>query len=535
MIMKTAIKMMITAGFALTAGLAAAQGDDPLNGGRVINGPWFDAAHKLLFSQHDNTMGTARSAAMGGAFTSLGADLSTMNINPAGLGMYKSSDWGLTAALSIDGMRTTAPNISLQNIRSGGSRTTIGINNFGAAFNVYEGSGTLTSITLGASYNRAANFNSHTWVDTFNEDSTIGDMFARQLNYMIWDKLPAEDLDQANDPFRNGDIRLHEWGAVMGLHTGLAGLNEEGEYGYRLDAIPSNHRFSSTTRGGIYEYNFAAGVNISNVIYLGATLGVTDIVFAEDLHYGEDYSPGSELGYLTWNQNTDITGSGFTGKLGVIARPVEAIRLGLSLHLPTWYNLDKTYRGSMNTGSGGVGNGFRDNLSLNSAPKVLAGVSGVIAGKAIVAADWEVAWYNRIKMARESASESEARYKPANTFRAGLEYLLNDRVSLRAGGVWMMDFMRNSFALENNPSVRGGYNVTGGVGFSIGSNGYVDVAYVYNRARMTSYDLWLYDDDGQSSGDFAGEFDTVGGDLISRSYTPVRQRHMISVTLGNRF
>jgi len=32
--------------------------------------------------------GTARVMGMGGAFTSLGADLSSMSINPAGLGMY---------------------------------------------------------------------------------------------------------------------------------------------------------------------------------------------------------------------------------------------------------------------------------------------------------------------------------------------------------------------------------------------------------------------------------------------------------------
>jgi opacity protein-like surface antigen len=207
----------------------------------------------------------------------------------------------------------------------------------------------------------------------------------------------------------------------------------------------------------------------------------------------------------------------------------------VSLHLPTWYNFDKTYRGSMNTGAGGINNSFRDNLSLNSAPKLLVGASGVIAGKAIVSADWELAWYNKIKLARESTDESEARYKPANTFRAGLEYLLTDQISLRAGGVYMMDFMRNSLALDNNPSVKSGYSVTAGVGFSIGSRGYVDVAYVYNRARMTSYDLWLYDDDGQSSGVFTGQFDQVGGDQISRSYTPLRQRHMIALTLGSRF
>ena len=40
--------------------------------------------------------GTARVMGMGGAFTSLGADLSSMSINPAGLGMYRRNEFSLT-------------------------------------------------------------------------------------------------------------------------------------------------------------------------------------------------------------------------------------------------------------------------------------------------------------------------------------------------------------------------------------------------------------------------------------------------------
>lgn len=42
--------------------------------------------------------GTARFVGMGGAMSSLGADLSTMSTNPAGIGMYRSHD----VAVSLD-------------------------------------------------------------------------------------------------------------------------------------------------------------------------------------------------------------------------------------------------------------------------------------------------------------------------------------------------------------------------------------------------------------------------------------------------
>ena len=47
------------------------------------------------FSQTE-TRGTARFMSMGGAFTALGGDLSTLSQNPAGLGVYRKSEIGAT-------------------------------------------------------------------------------------------------------------------------------------------------------------------------------------------------------------------------------------------------------------------------------------------------------------------------------------------------------------------------------------------------------------------------------------------------------
>ena len=49
--------------------------------------------------------GTARFMSMGGAFTALGGDLSTLNQNPAGIGIYRSSEVGLTLDLNILGSK----------------------------------------------------------------------------------------------------------------------------------------------------------------------------------------------------------------------------------------------------------------------------------------------------------------------------------------------------------------------------------------------------------------------------------------------
>ena len=44
----------------------------------------------ILFSQNDNN-GSARFTAMSGAFGALGGDISSINVNPAGLSVFKNS------------------------------------------------------------------------------------------------------------------------------------------------------------------------------------------------------------------------------------------------------------------------------------------------------------------------------------------------------------------------------------------------------------------------------------------------------------
>lgn len=63
----------------------------------------FDA---LRYSDY-NYYGTARSMAMGGAFTALGGDIGSIGINPAGSAVNSYSQFVLTPGLSIYGVKAT--------------------------------------------------------------------------------------------------------------------------------------------------------------------------------------------------------------------------------------------------------------------------------------------------------------------------------------------------------------------------------------------------------------------------------------------
>ena len=49
-----------------------------------------------------NHLGTARHAAMAGAFGSLGGEFSALSSNPAGIGMYQISEFTFTPSLSLN-------------------------------------------------------------------------------------------------------------------------------------------------------------------------------------------------------------------------------------------------------------------------------------------------------------------------------------------------------------------------------------------------------------------------------------------------
>ena len=91
----------------LLAAVAAAAAASAQSSGRGWGGLLMDKdvlmpGDMVELSQTQFNFGTARAMAMAGAFTSLGADLSSMSINPAGLGMYRHSDISITPMLAIE-------------------------------------------------------------------------------------------------------------------------------------------------------------------------------------------------------------------------------------------------------------------------------------------------------------------------------------------------------------------------------------------------------------------------------------------------
>ena len=139
---------------ALAFGLVATAQAQYRFGGLLMDRDGMMSNDMYTLSQTGFGFGTARSMAMAGAFTSLGGDIASMGINPAGLGMYRSNEVSFSPMMGFTNAQNSAENYG------NNSLSRFSIANLGVVANVFEGGkGSLVSINLGIGYNRVADLN----------------------------------------------------------------------------------------------------------------------------------------------------------------------------------------------------------------------------------------------------------------------------------------------------------------------------------------------------------------------------------------
>lgn len=254
-----------------------------IEGGALTKMSNFKTTDMLAFSQYDYTLGTARSSAMAGAFTSLGADLASMSINPAGLGMYRSSEFSISPSLSFSSMNNSRAG-GIDNLS--GNKTNFALGNVGVALNVYQGSGALTSFTLGFGYNKLVDFNSRNTFGMAPDSYSIADMMALQLH-----GIDPETLASKSNPYNNSSYPTDLWGAILGYQTSLVDPIDGNMYSVNaiLPTATNSHYADFTRKGYLGEYNISGGFNFSNKLYMGFSLGIQDIDYRMTAEYQEAY------------------------------------------------------------------------------------------------------------------------------------------------------------------------------------------------------------------------------------------------------
>ncbi len=495
----------------VTAGLFAQTAEDALN-----------------FSQ-EYYEGTARSMAMGNAFTALGGDLGGLAINPAGSGVFQCSQFSFTP-----GLTTSRSSVGYLGNSSSTKNSALTISNVGTVLTFNTGNYTgLVNYNFGFVYNKKNNFRSSMKASGTTSNTSMLSAIANGLGDVYkqngqWYGITKESLEKDASPNPYEYYSADLWPAILAWNAyALAPLYlnpEETEYmyiasteNYDGDANeiriggPLNQNFNRKTRGSNEEFALNFGGNISDFLYFGVNFNMHTLSQTTEEYYEEKAANSSQFqdGFVSMDNSYWLrtTGSGINFKFGAIVTPFAGLRLGATVTTPTWYTLTDEWDYTMNTAfdNGHTYTQYSPTgtytYKLTAPMRWSVGAAYTFWDLGLVSVDYEQVNYANTKLRedREYSSNNIYSYENqqiASTFnnshilRVGAEVRIGELFSLRGGYQYY------------SPAVKGkDYSVSGyapvkvysaGIGFNPSPIISIDLG--WNRTSSTTNQFMLYDD-----------------------------------------
>lgn len=511
--------------------------------------------------------GTARYVGMGGAMEALGADLSTIGTNPAGIGMFRC---GMVAGSF--GFNTLSDAKSFGNA----NKTNMSFDQAGFVYSMRSGRHSM--LNFGFNYTKSKNFDqiltaagrlnnaSQNKLSAMKNANGVYDLQSKnnglvsnsgaysQADYLYSNVLFNHyDSNNPNDP---NNATLTDKGVIVNQTTGLP-----------VYYNATGYDFGRSTTGYIGQYDFNVSGNSNDRFYWGFTVGIYDVHYNGSSLYSESLvDDNTAIGDVAMNDERKITGTGFDVKAGLIFRPAEEspFRIGLYVHTPTWYDLTtRNYTVLNNNTNEAYGSTERGKSSESYDFKFYTpwrfGVSlGHTVGNYLaLGATYEYADYttNDIRVNDggevdywgnyyETSSRDEAMkqniknsLKGVHTVKVGMEFKPEKNFAVRLGYNYQSAmYNKNGFkdgSLESYGTYyasttdytnwKDTHRFTAGVGYNYGKFSF-DLAYQYSQTNGDFYPFMSYVDDSEP------KFDNVC-DAVKVS----NKRNQLLFTVGYKF
>ena len=502
---------------------------------------------------YDRPTGTARSIGLGGAMGALGGDYSAIGINPAGIAIYRSSEFGFTPSIMFNETESNYYGTSTSD-----DKISVPINHISyVATNrsMREIDNGIVSTHFGIGYNRTNSYNRKSFIQGEGIKSSLLDMFVYNAGSQTTQELDDFYLGQAFDAYLIDKIapeNLPEGAAYQYLHAyEYLDENLNPQFGPVENGVNQKKIIDESGYSGQFDLTF--GANISNKFHLGASLGIASLVNKkisshyeqaipsedpesqyQDYIYYRDLDDREVLDDFYFDEYEKTNGTGVNLTAGAIFKLLNNIRIGASLQTPTFYSMDMEYdteakayffdadNYEMTSPLGEMSFNFRTPY------KATGSFAYIFGNKGLISVDYEFTDYSAMEYKSKNNNMSEVSYfndlneTINNTFRAthnlrfGAELKLSPMLALR-GGYAMFE---NPYKEEFLNSEGEHFNITGGFGFRV-NNMSIDVSYLYNQE---TYIHSLYQTDTNF---LEAEFQQPA-DMTSTD-------HQLAVTLGWRF
>jgi hypothetical protein len=463
-----------------------------------------DAAHMM----RPDLTGTARSLGAGGAFSTVGADQSSVLQNPAGLALYRSHEFSFTGG-AIWGNTNT--NYLGQSSTSDFAKATLSQAGFVfASKNLqktqkmsFNNPSKLSRVVVGIGFQKLADFRRTDNLYAVNNNNSYAQALSTNLN----SSTAPITLDNFDIP------------SVQAYQTYVSDFIDttSGRLGSKM-GLPVTQVGTVTTKGTLNDINLTLGFNIDNTVYLGFGLGVPYMSYSRYSSFTERNTAGDSS--YTSNYDYSLSGVGVNGKFGIIVKPVQWLRLGASVQTPSYFKLDERTEGNT-TSNFAATTYFADTGSVyrftyNNPLNATFGASFYIKQWAFISVDYEMNDYSHTRYRFDGLDKTysdqenlniSAKYKLASTVKAGAEFAYKS-LRLRAGFAWSESPFRSGVAVSGYDGAR--FNYTAGIGYR-GRSFFADLAYVRTQYK-DYYTPYRYTD--ASGTQEPGVYNTFAGNMI---------------------
>lgn len=512
--------------------------------------------NERLINNSGDVIGTARYVGMGGALGALGADMSVISWNPAGIGLYRKND----IALTFGG---TWGQSHIDDVNRGKGT----FDQAGFVYNIKTGGETCPYINFAFNYQKKINFNHNFYADNSNPNGLS------QLDQVA---EMTQLRDYWEDEWPRNLARL-AWGYDLFDET----IDDAGNTYYRNHFRGQNSYsyYTHHSEGSLQGFDINLSTNIKDRAFLGLTIGVDNMRYRGWSYYGEDYKDetGNLTGTYDLHNDYKITGTGVNIKFGTIIRPIEdkPFRIALAVETPTWYKLKSSTLFQVGMGitdqNKEITSGEPESylpFTIRSPWKVRTGIGSTVGSSFAWDVDYEFGAYAGTSLGYPKYDEYYDVYfnntkdrvmnqltrdnlRHTHTLRAGIEANASKNFSFRLGynfstsaykkniGFDQYDLYNNnspamSYVTSTNYMRMGNTHIlTLGAGYHYKSF-YVDLAY---KLRNQKADFYAFDTSFADS-NLDTQFVKDNTSLADRTINPVGvdlTRQTITCTLGFKF
>ncbi len=476
-------------------------------------------ADALRYSLLQQNGSTGRMMGVAGATGALGADFSALNVNPAGLAAFRTSEF--VFSLGYYSSKVSSKLEGEGNLAQNERNAKFNLNNVGLVFSRHPDRPNWTTSNFAFGLNRLANFNSSFYYEGKSGGSIIN-RFQEKAN--------------SNDGLNSFEEALAE--EANAIYKNKGDTFYSSDFNGNQNAV-IGHAQEGNITGRINELSFAYAANYKDKLLIGGSIGVPFVSYNETKTYSEsdpESIDGKNVGAvpyfksLSFQENLSQSGAGVNAKLGLIFLPTQNLRIGLSGQTATLYSLSDVYTTNFSytyvDGSGLQTNKVKSPdgtfaYKLNTPQKVTGSVAYLFDKKGFISADFDMVDYATMNFEFESDKPLE------NATNRNISNTYKKAYNIRLGGEAVLDIFR----------FRAGVSTLG-----LPSKGFENRGYFNNATKLYSAGLGIREK--RFYADFAYQVSqsntTEKPYLVSADYTQPtvarsRTNTQMVVTIGFKF